>query len=195
MKLNVASALALTGALAGFNAHADTINFATGQDGNGHLRKHGKDAHWIVTEWQQNGTDFPLPRNAVVISKKDDDFGYGAPPWVIRLKKYPSVWIAPDTDYATNGNYTVTYTFDLTGYNLATASFSQFEWTIDDVGSVILNGNTIASLKFGKWSKMHSFSIPVSDLVQGVNTLTMTSTNSDYNYEGVRLSGTLDISR
>jgi hypothetical protein len=185
-------AVALAAVCAASNASCDTINFSTGQNSNGKIQHSGTDAHWIVTAWQQNGTSFTLPRNALVIATTADDWG---PSWVYKPRTYPSAWIAPDTDYASDGNFTVTYTFDLTGYDLATASFGEFQWSIDDAGSVTLNGHVVAKLKVGKWHKMHAFSMPAADLVQGINSLTITANKSDYDYEGVRLNGALTISQ
>lgn len=184
------AAVVAFGLIAGGSAQAATIDFATAQDADGQIRHGGVDAHWIVTQWEQNGTHFKLPRNARIVNKRDDDWGVE---WAERFRKYPSGWVAPDTQYAESGNFTLTYTFDLTGYDLSTAAFSQFAWSIDDAGSVTLNGHVLASLRFGHWGKMHEFAVPASDLVQGTNVLTITSVNSDYNYEAARLTGALTI--
>jgi len=176
----------------GTSAQADTFSFATGQDSSGKIQRKGTDAHWIVTQWQQNGTTFKLPRPAKVIGKADTDWGSQ---WIEKKSRYPSAWIAPDIYYGANGNFTLVYTFDLTGYNLATASFANLFWSLDDSGTLDINGHVVSSLVFGKWTRMHAFSIPAGDLVQGTNTLTITSVNSDYNYEGARVTGTLTISQ
>ena len=172
------------------DASRTTFNFATGQNGR------GTDANWIVTAWQQSGTDYMLPRHARIVTphgKDSADWGFGG--WIKKFSKYTSMWIAPDPECGgCNGDFTVTYTFDLTGYNLSTASFSKLHFTLDDQGYVTLNGNVVATQTGGLWATMNAFSIPVADLVQGVNTLTITSEYADYDVEGVRMEGSLTVS-
>jgi uncharacterized repeat protein (TIGR03803 family) len=183
--------LSVIAAAAPARAQTHTFDLATGQNKKGVLINSGHDANWIVTQWQQKGTNFKLPLHASVVMPGDADW-YDE--WVQDFTTYPSRWIAPDPscEYC-NGDYTITYTFDLTGYNLATASFSNLYWAIDDQGSVQVNGTTVATnANFGV---MSPFSIPVSDLVPGVNTLTITSVGSDYNYEGARLEGQLTVTK
>ena len=170
-------------------AQSHTFDLATGQNKKGVLKNEGHDANWIVTAWQQRGTNFKLPLHASMVSTTDADW-YSE--WVQDFTTYPSRWIAPDPSCANcNGDYTITYKFNLTGYDLATALFSNLYWAIDDQGSIALNGHTEAN--GGNFGAMTSFSIPISDLVEGVNTLTITSFNSDYLYEGARLEGTLTV--
>jgi hypothetical protein len=88
----------------------------------------------------------------------------------------------------------LTFTFDLTGYDLSTASFSDLQWSIDDRGNVQLNGHTEASQPSLQWGSFHSFTIPITDLVQGINTLTINSVNSDNDFEAARFEGRLTIS-
>ena len=173
-------------------AQTHTFDLATGTNGNGVLKSKGRDPDWIVTAWQQEGTNFKLPLDASIVVPGDADWWSN---WVQDFTTYPSRWIAPDPACQhCNGNFTLTYTFDLTGYDLATATFSNLYWAIDDQGYLALNGTTLATLPHDSFGAMTAFTIPISALVQGVNTLTITSVNSDYLSEGARLEGSLTIS-
>lgn len=188
---HIVSMLAAAGLLAVSSAQARTINFATGQDSSGNIQLNGgADANWVVTAWAQNGTNFTLPMNAGVIAERDADFGRGA--WIDNSGT--SAWIAPDpTNANANGDFVVTYAFKLDPEELATAVFSGLQWTIDDQGFVDMNGHQVSALGDGDWGSMHGFTIPLSDLVVGVNYLTITSDYSDYYLEGVDLRGTLTV--
>ncbi len=173
----------------GVASASETINFATGQNAAGNIQFTGDalDAHWTLT----SGGNDPLSRpNLYVVVPGQSDSGF--PSWINNGPN--SSWIAPNPDNAYgNGDYVISYSFDLTGYDLTTAQFTGGEWTIDDEGYIQLNGTTIASLGDGNWGSLLSFNIPTSDLVAGVNTLTITSINSDSYIEGVRLEGTLTV--
>ena len=173
-------------------AQTHIFDLATGQNNKGVLKNAGHDANWVVTAWQQNGTHHKLPLKSSIVEPGDADWSNNV--WVQDFTTYPSRWIAPDPscEYC-NGNFTITYTFDLTGYNLATASFSNLYWAIDDQGYIDLNGTTVATLPYNNFYTMNAFTIPVSALVQGVNTLTITGIDSDYIYEAARLEGTLTV--
>jgi hypothetical protein len=189
-RMAIVSVLALSGVMAASGAQAEFINFATGQNSSGTVQVNGgTDANWVVTSWQQNNTNYTLPLNAGVVTPNDADW-YGG--WLSNTSG--SAWIAPDPFNANaNGDYTVTYAFNLTGMNLSSAVFSGLQWTIDDQGYVQMNGHTVATLGDGNWGSMNAFSIPTSDLVHGINYLTVTSIYSDYLWEGVNLQGTLKI--
>jgi hypothetical protein len=173
----------------GANAFASLpINFATGQDSSGDIQLSGNslDANWK----ESNAIDPKNAPNSYVVTPSNADWFGG---WFANGPN--SSWIAPNPDDANgNGNFTLTYTFNLQGYDLDKVAFQNLMWSIDDSGYVQLNGHTEASLTNGNWGSFHAFSIPVSDLVQTVNTLTVTSTGSDNFLEGARLEGTLSVS-
>ncbi len=165
-----------------------TINLATGLNSSGNLTiaSGQSDADWTVQE--QNST---IGAGSVVQST-DADFPAG---WLADGPN--SAWIARSA--ATNNNGAAPYsffrTFDLTGDNLTAASISGAMWTIDDVGTLSINGTQIGSLSSGgPWTSLHAFTLPVADLLPGLNTLEITITQSDQDYEGVRLEGSITAS-
>jgi hypothetical protein len=90
-----------------------------------------------------------------------------------------SKWITPTAiqsqtfDASANGSYTYTLTFDLTGYNAASALFTG-RLASDNGVSVLLNSNSIgSSVGYGSWS---SFSAN-SGFAAGLNTLEFVVTN------------------
>lgn len=161
-------------------AWAGSINVSTGLDSSGALITTGGqgDANWTV-----GGN----PAQVVVSTSAD---WYGG--WVADGPN--SDWIAINAGTAHNGPapYTFSTTFDLTGYDLSTVSLSGF-WTIDDGGMLDLNGNQIDSLSVNNnpWTSLHSFSTISSYFLPGINTLSITITDSDNTYEGVRLQGSV----
>ena len=182
----VATAVALTLP----RAHALVINFATGQDGSGNIQTAGDslDANWK----EKNANNPKLAPNTYVVSP----WGNGSADWYWEwfYNGPNSSWIAPNPDNAFgNGSFTLTYTFDLTGYDLSTASFNGLQWSIDDRGNVQLNGHTEASQPSLQWGSFHGFTIPITDLVQGINTLTINSVMSDNDFEAARFEGKLTI--
>src|SRR5215831_6371208 len=183
----VATAVALTSP----RAHALVINFATGHDGSGNIQTAGDslDANWK----EKNANNPKLAPNTYVVSP----WGNGSADWYWEwfYNGPNSSGIAPNPDNAfANGSFTLTYTFDLTGYDLSTASFSGLQWSIDDRGNVQLNGHTEASQPSLQWGSFHGFTIPITDLVQGINTLTINSVMSDNDFEAARFEGELTIS-
>jgi hypothetical protein len=105
-----------------------------------------------------------------------------------------SDWIAFNPDVTNNGAGTYSMTFNLTGFDLSTVAISG-SWTIDDNGTLSLNGHLISSLLDpAPWAAMHSFSVALGSpfFNQGSNTLTMAIAATTDNYlEGVRLAGSL----
>jgi hypothetical protein len=165
-------------------ARADLIvNLATGLDASNNLltTSGAPDAHWTV-----RGN----PAQLVTPSSGDSGF----PSWVANGPN--SAWVARNADDAFgNGIDTYSRTFNLTGFNPATASITG-SWTLDDAGTLTLNGHVIATLVAGDWTSLHSFTVPAgsSFFQPGVNTLSINITSTDNFIEGVRLQGTLTAS-
>jgi hypothetical protein len=177
-------------------ASANTINVSTGQDGSGNIWGSGNqiDANWTVT-----GADSETGTNpAKTVFPSNVDFCTAAngcaPAWVANDSS--SDWITFNPNATANGVGTYTTTFNLTGANLSTVSLSGF-WTIDDQGTLTLNGHLLGTLPppSDPWTVLNSFSVPTgsSDFVAGINTLTMQITASDNFEEGARLNGTVSF--
>ena len=167
-----------------------TINFATGQNPSGTISNVGgtQDVNWTET-----GATSPLsPPHTFLVAPNNAGSGFSGG-WFANTST--SSWIAPNPDNVTgNGNFTLTYAFDLTGQNLSSAVFSGLQWSIDDGGSVTLNGHVLDTIQAGgsPWTTFHGFTIPLADLNQGLNMLQI-SVVGDNNIEGARLEGTLNI--
>ncbi|HWB55149.1 MAG TPA: hypothetical protein VG722_13185 [Tepidisphaeraceae bacterium] len=164
--------------------HATTIaNLATGLDGSGNLIGSGgvTDANWTSTVDATYDSD---GSTQTVFSNNADWFGG----W---LSNGPnSDWIARRANVTDNGPapYSFARTFSLTGYDLSSVTISG-SWTLDDQGTLSINGHQISSLGNSNWGSMHSFTVPNADLVQGTNSLVITITSDDRFLEGVRLEG------
>lgn len=119
--------------------------------------------------------------------------GYPIGPW--HGDSNLSAWIAPNT--STNGDSGATYTyrttFDLTGFNPASASFFG-RWASDDYGvEIYLNGvaqNIADHPSYTTWS---SFSVN-SGFISGVNTLDFVVLNSGGGPTGLRVELKSDAS-
>jgi len=102
-----------------------------------------------------------------------------------------SAWIAKDPgSYTNNGLGTYTRTFDLTAVDLESVSISGI-WSVADQGFLSLNGNQIATQAWDGWYSFETQTFSVTDpswFNPGLNTLSMTITNADYFYEGVRMN-------
>jgi hypothetical protein len=176
------------------SAQTNIINLSTGLDASNNLiNVNGQsDAHWTVDQ-STGGT-----AAAQVVTTDGADWGWpigGWPDWEWFSDGPNSDWIARNANLFSNGYapYTFYRTFDLSGYDLASASISGF-WAIDDDGELSLNGNVISSLSEPNpqnWNTLHSFDVSAgsSYLNQGLNTLAITMTYSDNGVEGVRLEG------
>lgn len=115
-----------------------------------------------------------------------DAYGYegtGWPtngPWI--ANDATSQWITPGAiagtsyDSGSDGTYTWSLTFDLTGYDAASASFDG-RWATDNGGAVTLNGVALsnASTSFSQWSTFSDFG---GSFNAGINTLVFAVTNS-----------------
>jgi hypothetical protein len=190
MNQRLASLLAalLIAAVGAPKSWAQGVNLATGLDSAGNLITTGgvNDANWTVTpDPVFSPTGIPQ-----TVFPGDGDSGF--PSWIANGPN--SDWISRSAANSDNGPapYTFTRTFNLTASQIATASISG-AWTIDDTGTLALNGNTLATLPVGSWGSLWSFNVPVGspDFVVGTNSLTMTITDNDRFLEGARLEGFL----
>jgi len=178
----MATAVVAGAVLVSNSANASGVNLATGLDGLGNLQPSGDllDANWKIT-----GATYPLsPPNAFTVAPNNADW-YGGWPG----NGPNSSWIAGNPDVTNNGKMTFTRTFFVS--DPSTASIVGGAWTIDDAGTLSLNGNNLGSLGNGNWGTLWAFSTVTSDFVSGVNTLTIQMGYTDYYLEGARLEGTL----
>ena len=164
------------------------INLSTGLNASFSLigSNGSPDPHWTVDQ-AVGGT-----AAAQIVTSAGADFSSGA--WLADGPN--SDWIARNANVTNNGAapYTFNRTFDLAGYNLSSVLISG-GWTIDDGGTLSLNGNQIAALGANNWGTLNSFSVPAGSafLNQGLNTLTITITTSDEFLEAVRLEGGVTV--
>jgi hypothetical protein len=157
------------------SAHATVISLAsTGTDSSGNLLPGGSaDPHYSVS-----GPGVPGGGPAAVYSPSSI--------WFQWVPDDPhSGWIGFQDSFSSSphGNYTYELSFDLTGYNPATASLSG-SWAADQFGSINLNGNaTGVSVPDGNWNaasfpNLNPFTIS-SGFHSGVNTLDFIVTEPD----------------
>lgn len=91
-----------------------------------------------------------------------------------------SSWLTPTSsqgesfDPSANGTYTWTTTFDLTGFDAASASFSG-QFAADNSALAYLNGNLIGTSN--GFASFSAFAATANDFVAGVNTLSFVVTN------------------
>ena len=132
--------------------------------------------------WNYNTTEWGTGVASIVTPGDADWYGGWVP------NDASSSWIAANPNSTAGNNGTYSLNFDLSGYTLSSVSLSG-SWTIDDAGSLYLNGNLLGSLGNGNWGSLFSFSAPNSDFVAGVNTLSLVGGSTDDFLEGVRLQG------
>lgn len=103
------------------------------------------------------------------------------PPWV--ADDATSRWVTPTTNagvddfgHAVDGIYTDTETFSLTGYKMATASFSGLFSSDNTADLITLNGHTIKD-SGGSYPAFQSFSSIPGTFKEGTNVLTFTVRN------------------
>jgi PEP-CTERM motif-containing protein len=84
-----------------------------------------------------------------------------------------SGWVSPANggNAGVGGFYTYSFTFDLTGFNAATAVITGTYGTDND-GSILLNGNTIATTAFGAFGSATAFTMN-SGFLSGLNTISV----------------------
>src|SRR5262245_3765061 len=108
--------------------------FNSGVDDNGvALPAETKDTHYRLVD--SADPDVPGPDTFTLTA------GFPVPPWV--AESDISRWIAPQAAQGTGnaeGNYTYETTFDLTGFDPATANITG-RWSVDNTGTdIVLNG-------------------------------------------------------
>jgi hypothetical protein len=159
-------------ALDGFAATIPTL-FNTGVNNDRTLLGPGEvDPHYTLTVSADEG--FPGPEAFTLLP------GFPVGPWV--PEGPASRWIAPQASQATGnapGTYTFTTTFDLTGFDPATAQITGRISADNSIGAARLNGtvlNGITSPGFNVWT---DFTIPVgSPFVAGTNVLEFDTVNA-----------------
>jgi hypothetical protein len=165
-------------------AFAATINLSTGLNAGGNLitTDLGCDAHWT----QVSGPTTACGDYAQVAMSGDADWGGGG--WV--PNGLNSNWITSDASNPRNGSPLPTYQVQFYLADTTNASLTG-SWTIDDQGTISLNGNQIGVLGNGNWGAMSSVSAGAGSFVAGLNTLSITMTLSDNSLEGVRFDGSV----
>lgn len=165
------------------NSFAATFNFATGQDSSDNIQNTSGalDAYWKT----DNGN------YAKVVVPGDTDW-YGG--WADINSLYSS-WVTLDNNTPNNGSLSLTYSFDLTGYDLSTAVFENFQYSIDDSGDLYLNETLIDNSPYwgGGPYYFESVSLPTNFLHSGINTIRITERDTDNYLEALRVEGTLKI--
>ena len=165
MRKTIAVLLFASASLASMQAHAAAI---IGLDNTGQPGVNRADLNWEL-----NGGPAYVTINGV--------FPVG-PAWL--SNNATSSWLTPtqnqgeSLDPTANGNYLYSLSFDLTGFNASTASFSGRFLVDNQVSSIALNGNTIFSgpaggFGGGDWTNFAA----VSGFVNGVNLLQVNAVN------------------
>lgn len=137
------------------------------------------------------GATSPSPgatATASLVTPSDVDW-YGG--WVANSST--SAWIAYDpNNCCDNGVGDYSTTFALTAGDLSLVSLSGAA-TVDDSGSLYLNGFLIDTFSDGDWGGLLPFNVAAgsSDFQLGTNTLSIDITGADNYLEGVNLQGTL----
>lgn len=90
-----------------------------------------------------------------------------------------SNWVWVNDPLVEFGTLDFTFTFDLTGFKLATASLAGL-WGVDNSGTVELNGTEVSALAFGyeAFNQLHAFGQGTALFNAGLNTLVFHATNA-----------------
>jgi VPDSG-CTERM motif len=156
----------------GHQVRADTISlFNTGVDSGGTPLPGGSiDPHWSIVAGPSTGAAFVLNNPLVGIYAQSSVSSW--------------IWVNANGFGDVNGaNYTFRLTFDLTGFNPASASLSG-SWGVDNNGSIMLNGSaaigtgalSLTGGNTGNFNIFHDFSI-TGGFVAGINTLDFVAEN------------------
>jgi hypothetical protein len=157
-----------------------TSLFNTGVNGSGSVLDSGVvDPHYIITY----STDLNYPGPSSYVS---DEVWPVGDPWVPNSTK--SKWISPSANPDQGFDYRFIYrtTFDLTKFNLATASITGYGGT-DDEGYIYLNGNYVGNIT--GFESLTSFTIS-NGFIAGLNTLEFDVINSGGGPTGLRVEMT-----
>lgn len=144
-----------------------TTLYNTGVNNDETVRTHGQvELHYEITNATgTHTTGFPNVRTSAG--------GFPVGPWI--GDNSTSAWI--DTIPASGaGTFTYRTTFDLTGFDITTASITG-QWAVDNTGlDILINGSStgISGAGFGAFSTLNI----LSGFVEGVNTLDFIGNNS-----------------
>lgn len=183
MKLFARTTIAIGAALISGLAFADSISGLV-NTGSG-LSAGQTDSHYQykVTGGESTG----LTGQGVVSFGNQEPFPY----WM--ANDATSSWLIPSAnqgdsyDNGSDGLFSWSLSFDLTGFDASSASFAG-RWAADNHGVLLLNGNVISSIAGDGYASWTSFSASTGFLA-GVNTLTFVVTNTineRANYTGLR---------
>lgn len=164
--------------------------FNTGVDGDGALLADSGvvDPHYTIIQSPDVGLPGP---DAVTLNS-----GFPVPPW---LAEGPdSRWIAPSaaSGNGNEGQWTYRISFDLTGFDEASAEITG-DWAVDNGGTAILiNGSDTGNVNTGGFGAFTAFSV-TSGFIAGVNTLDFVVSNAPTgaNPTGLRVEilGTVEV--
>jgi hypothetical protein len=166
-------ALAVAAAFTASQARAASITtlFSTGVDDFGApLPNLTPDLHYTVS----SPADPTVGPNPFAL----DRVGFPFPPWVANTPT--AQWVIPKDLEKVDGAYNYTTTFNLTGFNPATASITGNITSDDQVVGIVLNGNAIAfstpDQSYATFFALPAF--PAGDFVSGINTLEFLTMNT-----------------
>ena len=112
-----------------------------------------------------------------------------AGPWL--ANNTDSQWISPrfDTAAAAGGDYTYRISFDLTGFDPATA-FVEGMWTSDNAGvDILINGTSTGISHGGGFGGLFPFRVEPGSFLSGLNTLEFVINNASAGFTGLRVEG------
>jgi len=157
--------------------------FNTGVDDSGIvLSDAGIDPHYQIVINSDSESSEAVVEDSTV-------FPIVAGPWI--ANNDTSKWIGPafNTSASAGGDYTYRMTFDLTGFDPATA-FIEGNWASDNVGNdILINGTSTGNTNTGNFGVLTSFRIESDNFLSGLNTIEFVLNNSAAGYTGLRVEG------
>lgn len=180
-RTSIAAAAALFSGLAGAAAIDGLVNTGAG------LGAGAADSHYSFSVLA--GASSGLSGNGYVTDGNQAPFpnwmgNSGSSSWLIPTANQGDVY---DTG-STSGVFKWTLTFDLTGFDASSASFTG-RWAADNNGTVLLNGHVISTLSAEKGFLDWTAFTATTGFVAGINTLEFVVNNiatAGGNYTGVR---------